>query len=965
MAPCGTPASAVNLAAAGSRSPSASSHRGYSQQHQQRVAVNAEGRFLAHWDEFVEHRREVQAKLEEAFEMASERREAGLRLARLCQQLDTKVERLARQAKEQSTHGEAFEERVSSQAKGVEACKEAVEVLRDKIQRQVQDLSSAIATSRSELSEDAERRHHGLQEAMRRGDRCLAEEFFRKLQESSEKLSSNLQVLEDALATFVRQTRVQLADLTDQVEAKSKEQLATLKAQATESSKLEAQLAATQEETAALASRADSTEGACGEQVRQLASLETRFAKMQEAFVRFEGKASAAEDAEQSRCHQLMEHLREAKEQTASAMVRLRSELTEAISVAMSSAREESREALQGLRAIESSVAADVQALREELRQSFTSAAERQQLLVSELRGELADSSEQSRSNGRELLALIEELQGQCMELRSEGRRAAEDVAARYRAETQVHLEDLKAQLGAVRVDFAEERKQSKASRDELTVLEESCGSLRRSLLEVSSSAGKAQGSADEAASECARLQSFVEGALTEIRRDVRAEGQQVLTLERQLAECKEELARQVDVRAEAMRCNSQLQRDASELGRRLDTLEHSQEESVSKSRDLRETSRSVSDRVAELEERLVRSSEQSDLALLSVRNEVARVAAAAQDLAPEVEQACRRLIAEEAQMQADKWAQTFQYHKQANCDALQGAVAEPRAEVRALRLALSEQEVESAARFDRLSGDLQRQDRAASSRMKQEMEEMTVGFEERVAAATASVRQAVQEQRQEVFKQLDPIMERLSEVTTSIQASRRAEAELGGHFERLLVTTEELCAGQEALSAQGADTAQSLNDLRSEIRNVGSSQETVVRQVQSPRSWRRQEEYASPQLSAKEGLRGATNFAEPSREPLRMPEEPVSRDAALHARSSHSSPEKPTPRVDVSSAFSRLGELRRRLGSPAHQAHQEVVEPVAGVRLSLGPQPSAAHLISARFGHHKELPGRSGNTLF
>ncbi|CAJ1433100.1 unnamed protein product [Effrenium voratum] len=79
---------------------------------------------------------------------------------------------------------------------------------------------------------------------------------------------------------------------------------------------------------------------------------------------------------------------------------------------------------------------------------------------------------------------------------------------------------------------------------------------------------------------------------------------------------------------------------------------------------------------------------------------------------------ACRRLIAEEAQMQADKWAQTFQYHKQANCDALQGAVAEPRAEVRALRLALSEQEVESAARFDRLSGDLQRQDRAASSRM-------------------------------------------------------------------------------------------------------------------------------------------------------------------------------------------------------------------------------------------------------
>ena len=66
-----------------------SARRGYSQQ---RVAVNAEGRFISHWDEFVEHRQEVQAKLEEALELSQERREAGLRLTRLCQQLEAKVD---------------------------------------------------------------------------------------------------------------------------------------------------------------------------------------------------------------------------------------------------------------------------------------------------------------------------------------------------------------------------------------------------------------------------------------------------------------------------------------------------------------------------------------------------------------------------------------------------------------------------------------------------------------------------------------------------------------------------------------------------------------------------------------------------------------------------------------------------------------------------------------------------------
>lgn len=59
--------------------------------------------------------------------------------------------------------------------------------------------------------------------------------------------------------------------------------------------------------------------------------------------------------------------------------------------------------------------------------------------------------------------------------------------------------------------------------------------------------------------------------------------------------------------------------------------------------------------------------------------------------------QACRRLIGEEAQLQAEKWAQSFQHHKEAwlfrefswpkvSSEVFNSSLAEPRAELKALR---------------------------------------------------------------------------------------------------------------------------------------------------------------------------------------------------------------------------------------------------------------------------------------
>jgi len=890
---------------------------------------------LAHWDEFVEHRREVQTKLEEAFEMASERREAGLRVARLCQSLETKVERLSRQAKEQASKGEVLEDRLSSQAKGMEACREAVEGLRDKFQRNVQDIGGSLVSARAELTEDSERRHQSLQEAMRRGDRCLAEEFFRKLQESGEKLSGNLQVLEDALATFVRQTRVQIADLSEQLEARAKDHVA-LRGQASELCKFEAHIAALQEEAAALAARADASETSSGEQARLLTTLETKLTKLQDACARFDGRASAAEEALESRSQQVADQFREVSEQTASAIVRARADLADSINSAVASVREDSKE---GLRNLESGMSADLQVLRDELRSGVALGQDRLQDVAVELRRDVAEASEASRLNGRELLALIEELQGQFLESRSEARRGLEDVASSTRSEAQAGMDDLKTQLSVLRSDFMEVRMQVKALTDAMPGVDESCLNLRRGLHDSATAAGKAQSTADDAAAEAARLQSFVEAALAELRKDVRASGHQATALERLVTECREELSRQGEAaRVESLRSGAAFQKETSELGRRMDVLERSNEDLASKSREqLREASRALNEQLAVVEEKVQRMSEQSDLALLSVRNEVVRVAGAAQDLAPEVEQACRRLIGEEAQMQADKWAQAFHYHKQVASEALTTASAEPRSEVKALSLALSEQEAAMAARFERLAGDVQRQDRAISSRLKHEIEELTVGVEERMAAASATARQAVQEQRQEVLKQLDPVMERLTEVSANMQASRRAEAELGSHFERLLVTTEELCAGQEALSVQGADTAQSLNDLRAEIRTVGNTRDVDVKQVVSPRRRRMQDGSPPPFGLRSHALTDRPGGSLPfSVEPVasRTPEEPVSHEAAQAARSLQSSPDRHgTLSADLPSAFSRLGELRRRLGSPALAAAQaqEILEPIGG----------------------------------
>jgi len=637
---------------------------------------------------------------------------------------------------------------------------------------------------------------------------------------------------------------------------------------------------------------------------------------------RLEGRATASEQAQVLRSEQISERLKEASELSASGLARVRSEALQAVAGAVGESREGFKEEMRSLK---EGLTLDVQATREEFRSSLAASAEREHRTLAENRAEMSHLEEEARANSRELLQLVEELQQQISDTRSDARRCTEDSAGQLRSELQACADELQQQLSSAREDSCQAQKQLKLLTETATSLEDSTKGTQRALGEVASAAGTAQARAEEAGADGARLQAFVEAGFAELRREVRSNVQQASTLERHLGECREELQRQAEVvRSEALKSSVSLQKESAELSRRIDDFEQSQEEAASRSREqVREVSRSSGDRINELEERLQGLSQQIDLGLISVRHEMARIAGAAQDLAPEVEQACRRIVGEEAQVQVEKWNDALNQHKQAAAEALAAAVAEPRADMKALRVTLSEAEAESAARVDRMSGESQRQVRSSSSKTKQDLDDLSVNFEERLASVSSASRQLAMESRQEVARQLQPLSEKVSEAASNASAARRAQAELTNQCERLMHTTEQLCAGQEVLSLQTSETAQNLSCLRSEIQSIGCRDMMAlpshsIRAGAEARS-REPEGRTSSGSAGAQGL-CSTSWSAPDAM-TRLPEEPVTAVASAVSRSRSQSPnnismEKSQASTTDASAFSRLGELRKRLGS-------------------------------------------------
>ncbi|CAE8588234.1 unnamed protein product, partial [Polarella glacialis] len=185
--------------------------------------------------------------------------------------------------------------------------------------------------------------------------------------------------------------------------------------------------------------------------------------------------------------------------------------------------------------------------------------------------------------------------------------------------------------------------------------------------------------------------------------------------------------------------------------------------------------------------------------------------------------------------------------------------------------------------------------------------------------------------------------------------------AELGQHCERLALTCEELCAGQEVLSYQTADTAQNLNSLRTEIRSIGAREAAVgwvssVHSARSGTSLMGSREPSPVKVSPGERTHASASGSGPAIATHLLHEEPVT----VAASSFSAPPSQVSPRGAVVqggslahnlTALSRLGELRRRLGSPTPSAN-----PAATGACAVGTSPS---LAGGPWGGGLALPGR------
>jgi len=823
-----------------------------------KASHHAEGRFLAHWDEFLAHKKEVQLKFEEAFDMVQERRECEARLLRACQQLEAKMERCTRQAKESLSRGDAIEERVTTQTKNVEGCQEAFEGLREKTQRTMQELASALSSLRVEMAEavdhasqDTEHRHQIVLEAVKRGDRCMADELLKKMNELNEKLGGNMLSLEEELARDVKKVSAGLDDFRKHVEASRqaaetaaarletevRDSIADTRAQAEQTStQLGTQLTKATEDLGEVTARVEVAEGVQAEQVGRFAAVEARVSKVQETMARVEARSSAAEQSTLSKIEQLKDQLDDVGTQSSSGLLRARSEIDVAIREAVRAARDEFQ---SELRVARESWQQELQAIRDEVHSGVASCRERLQRGLEDSRAAVLKVKEEHQVMYHNVVNVVEGAQQGLADTRAETRAGMEALSTRLHEDLESRVGALREQIAEAREDVRETRRGAMATAEQTASILEGLNATRQRVSEASAGVSRAQAVAEEAAAETARLRSHTDVGLTEVRREVRAEAESAMerreaAFERQTRELREEVQHYLDTsRAEARERDSTLSKEAKDWARRMEQVEHTVEENAANVREqLRELARRQADSSVRLDE-CQDASRHSETGLTEVR-------CAMDDLRGDLDQMCRRLADEVKDLQD----QSLKSQKQTVSDALCAAASEQRAELQTFRAVFQEQSADVNARIEQLS----KQHRMRDDEVKREVEDVTAIIEERIVAVAANTRQLIQDHRQEarqsMARQLDerlqPLADRLSESAGECKAVRRSEADIGQRCDKLQKAHAELSAAQDAVAHQASATARELtmlrSEMRTELRNVAGGGLGAASEPQSPR---------------------------------------------------------------------------------------------------------------------------------
>jgi len=801
-----------------------------------KVAQHAEARFLAHWDEFVEHRKEVQQKFEEVFELAQDRREGEMRIMRICQQLETKIERCARHTKELHTKGGATDDRVNAHAKALDSCREVADSARDKIQRLTQELSTSVSSLRTEATAAEERGHQVALDALRRGDRCVADELLRKMCELNEKLGANMLGLEEEVAAETQHMRLQLEDIRKRGEATQvAAELASSKC-GTDSEKRVSEATKQIEDKIIEFRQAESM--AQTEVNSRTDELARKTAKLHDITARIGDRLGEVEQASSGKAEQLAEQIKELVETSVTTAARVRNELEQQIQEAVRTTNEQFCEDMRPLQDLPK----ELRNVREELRVGIDIGRDRGQRDHDAMRSGLAAVQEELHTVCREMVDMVQDVHRQVVDVSAETHRSVEALR-----------EELGTGLGGAREQMASAREEVRRGTLEaegrLTSLSEVVASMRQRLAEFSAASCQAQAASEEArrnTQDSEKLRAAAESDVAAVRRDcTQASEKHEASMERRLRETEAELRRIFEaLRVEtqdhsgALQNNFQkeLQREAKALANQIDHVGRTAKEAVDKlTAELNNLSMHQNEGLQCVEGQLEAFAREHQEGVAELHQEINKVAGAAQQLSSEVEQVCRRWFEEAIQMQEASASDAVREQKREH-ESIIANLAEMRAEAQASRAAVADQLADSTSRIEQFADGAHRHTSTRAEELRREIEEFSTKTEAQLALAASNARQSLQEHAQEARQQTNRQLDESVQTTASkvseegCKALKRVEMDLGQRCDLVQKACSELGAAQEEFLRRGALVAGEFTELRAEVRGELADRERAAR---------------------------------------------------------------------------------------------------------------------------------------
>jgi len=817
-----------------------------------KIAQHAEARFLAHWDEFVEHRKEVQARFDEIAELTGERREVEMRLTRACQQLEAKVDRCARQEKELTSRSDSVEDRIGAHAKTLDSHQEASDGIRERHHRISQDLSSVASALRSEIEAAIDQERQSTLDAVRHGDRCVADELLRKMSEFNEKLGVNILGLEQEVAAEMHRTRAMVLEVQTSGDA------ALAKSASDQSSEMESKVAVAASSATAAAARLEShinevrgsATSAQAEATSWLSSLETKTVKLHEGVVRVEDYVRGVEKASSAKADLLREQIDEVSAGSAANLLRARAEMEQHIRESARVVREELRQELhEEIQRMREEM--ELRATREDLRNGIAGCNERAQREYLELRSGLSEVQEEMRTVCREMVDMVKDVHGQVVDARSEHQQNLDSSHHRLRGE-------LTTSLGEVRAEHLSSHRSAREDAEKQSAtLADTVAAIHRQLEGHSSSMAGVQASHEGVCSDHARHREVVAGEMGDLRREAAQMSERhESALEHRVGQAEADSKRSLEAkRAEMHEKHGGLQRDLKELAQQHEKLLHASQGPTGHAAQLAEHGSQLKDLARQQNEGVQKADEQLKIVyhqhqagisseIGEVRREIAKVSASVHQVGSEVEQVCRRWVDEAAHAQESSALEGARA-QQRDTQSLTEAITELRSELQAARVTLSDRISGSTSRGEQLADEAQRQSRSSADDLHRGLEELAKKTEERFELLVTGSRHQLQEElhevKQHVAKQLDEQLHtfasRISDSgAVDSAAARQADAEAKQRFDRLHAnhqkTSSELSKKHDELARRSSDVAGEVAQLRSDLHGELAHRERTAHQM-------------------------------------------------------------------------------------------------------------------------------------